>query len=145
MSGVMFYAQDIHVTKEELAVAVELEKNAMKHVCIVNDICSFDKEVLAAGKGADLGQLCSAVPLYMSTLGLGEKGAMRVMWETVRELETNHFRLLEEAKKQGNFANLEVYAKGLELQMGGNERWNVLTPRYNRTGDIPFGEGRLWS
>lgn len=144
MSGVMCFSMGLHMTPAELALVQPLEMNIMRHVTLVNDIASYEKEVLAAGKGFALGQLCSAVPIVMTACGLGEKSAMRVMWETARELEYQHFNLLEEATAQCKSESLQLYAKGLEFQGAGNERWNLLTPRYNRSAGLPFTEGRIW-
>ncbi|KAJ4295130.1 hypothetical protein N0V90_007140 [Kalmusia sp. IMI 367209] len=144
MTGVMCFSMGLHMTPEELELMKPLEINAMRHITLVNDIASYEKEVLAAGKGAELGQLCSAVPIVMTACGLGEQSAMRIMWETSRELELQHFSLLEEAMQQRSSENLKVFAKGLEYQIAGNERWNLLTPRYNRSAGLPFTEGRIW-
>jgi aristolochene synthase len=144
MSGVMCFSMGLHVTPEELALVAPLEMNAMRHVTLVNDIASYEKEVLAAGKGAALGQLCSAVPIFMESCGVRESSAMRIMWEAARELEIEHYKLFEEATSKCNTDALRSYAKGLEYQIAGNERWNLLTPRYNRSGGLPFTEGRIW-
>ncbi|KAK7181201.1 aristolochene synthase [Paraphaeosphaeria sporulosa] len=144
MSGVMCFSMGLHMKPEELALVQPLEMNVMRHVTLVNDIASYEKEVLAAGKGFALGQLCSAVPIVMTACGVNELSAMRIMWEMSRELEKQHFVLLEEAMKQCNSESMRLYAKGLEFQAAGNERWNLLTPRYNRSGGLPFAEGRIW-
>jgi aristolochene synthase len=144
MSGVMCFSMSLHVTPEELALLSDLEMNAMRHVTLVNDIASYEKEILAAGKGAAHGQLCSAVPIVITSFGIGEQSAMRIMWETSRELELEHLRLFEAATQQCVTKALESHVKGLEYQIAGNERWNLLTPRCNRSGGLPFAEGRIW-
>ena len=144
MSSVMCFSVGLHMKPEELALVQPLEMNVMRHITLLNDIASYEKEVLAAGKGFELGQLCSAVPIVMMACGLNELSAMRIMWEISRELEKEHFILLEEATKQNNSESVRLYAKELEFQAAGNERWNLLTPRYNRSGGLPFAEGRTW-
>lgn len=145
MTGVMCFSMGLRVTPEDLALTKELEINAMRHITLVNDIASYEKEVLAAGKGAELGQLCSAVPIVMAACGLNEHSAMRVMWETSRELELQHFRLLEELRQQCDSETIRLFAQGVEYQIAGNERWNLLTPRYNRVDGVSFTEGRIWN
>jgi aristolochene synthase len=144
MSGVMCFSKGLHMKPDELAIVQPLEMNVMRHVTLINDIASYEKEVLAAGKGFALGQLCSAVPIVMTACGVNELSAMRIMWETSRELEKQHFVLLEEATNQCGSEAVRSYAKGLEFQAAGNERWNLLTPRYNRSGGLPFADGRIW-
>lgn len=144
MSGVMCFSMGLHMKPDELVLVQPLEMNVMRHVTLVNDIASYEKEVLAAGKGFELGQLCSAVPIVMTACGVNELSAMRIMWEMSRELEKQHFVLLKEATEQCDSESVRLYAKGLEFQAAGNERWNLLTPRYNRSAGLPFTEGRIW-
>ena len=66
----------------------------------------------------------------------------RIMWETVRAWEVRHFMLVDEILRQNSSPALAFYCKGLERQMAGNELWSLLTPRYNKTGSVPFTEGR---
>ena len=68
--------------------------------------------------------------------------ATRIMWETVRAWEVRHFELVDQILSKNPSPALAFYCKGLEHQTAGNELWSLLTPRYNRTGSVPFTEGR---
>lgn len=130
------------MTPEELSRVGDAEANCMKHITLSKDICSFEKEVLAAKDGFELGAVCSSVPIVMDTCGLGEAGAKRVMWEMCRQLEIQHFILVDEALGKCDSPALAEYLKGLEYQMAGIEKWSLITPRYKYNGRVEFTEGR---
>jgi aristolochene synthase len=132
----------LRMTPQELSLVKSAEENCMKHITLANDICSYSKEVLAAKDGFELGAICSSVPIIVNMCGLGEMGAYRVMWEMTRQLEIRHFELANRVLKDCDTDALRLYLKGLEYQMAGNERWSLLTPRYNYNGKVRFTEGR---
>lgn len=138
----MRFCAGLYMTAENLELVKDIEKNAMKHITFVNDICSFEKEVLSAKNGFELGALCSSVPIVMDMFGVNKDETTRIMWEAVRAWEVRHFVLVDEIVSQNSSPALAFYCKGLERQMAGNELWSLLTPRYNRTGSVPFTEGR---
>lgn len=114
----------------------------MKHIAFVNDVCSFEKEVLTAQNGFQLGAVCSSVPIVMELCGVNEQEAKRIMWQMVRGWEVQHFELVNEIQSKNSSQALATYLKGLEYQTAGNELWSLLTPRYNRIGSLAFTEGR---
>ena len=60
----------------------------------------------------------------------------------VRAWEVRHFEPVDEILSKHPSSAIATYLKGLEYQTAGNERWSLLTPRYNRTGTLAFTEGR---
>ena len=138
----MRFCAGLHMTPEELDLVKLVEENSMKHITFVNDICSFEKEVLAAEDGFELDAICSSVPIMMDLCGVNEHETKRVMWEMVRAWEVTHYELVDEVIGKHPSPALATYLKGLEYQTSGNERWTLLTPRYNRTGRLAFTEGR---
>jgi aristolochene synthase len=130
------------MTPRELELVKPVEENSMKHITFVNDIVSFEKELLAAENGFELSAICSSVPIVMDLCDLGEHEAKRVMWQMVRAWEVKHFELVDGILDENSSPALKTYLKGLEHQIAGNEVWSLLTPRYNRTGNLAFGEGR---
>ena len=74
--------------------------------------------------------------------GFNEHETKRVMWEMVRAWEVRHYELVDEILSKHSSSTLATYLKGLEYQTSGNERWTLMTPRYNRTGSLTFTEGR---
>ncbi|KAF2020313.1 terpenoid synthase [Aaosphaeria arxii CBS 175.79] len=142
LSGIMRFGMGLEMSPEELELIKPAEENCMKHVSVLNDICSFEKEVLAAKDGFDLGAMCSSVPICMEMMDVNEEQAKRVMWEMIRAWEVRHFEIRDEILRKNPSPALAAYIKGLEYQMSGNELWSLLTPRYNRTGALGFTEGR---
>lgn len=139
----MRFCAGLYMTPEELELVKSIEENTMKHITFVNDACSYEKEVLAAKDGFELGAICSSVPIVVGLCGVSERDAKRIMWEMARAWERRHFELVEALlAEHARSPALVEYCRGLEYQMAGNELWSLLTPRYNRTGNLAFTEGR---
>lgn len=133
LSALMRFSMGIELSSEELADMQELEGNCSKHLSIVNDIYSFEKELKASHTGHTEGSyLCSAVKILAEEAHLGIDAAKRVLWVMVREWETIHDQLMAEALRRpgGNSETIRLYTIGLSFQMSGNEQWSKTTLRY---------------
>lgn len=126
----------LRMTEAELSIARPVEENASKSISVINDICSYDKEVRVAAKGHEGGVLCSSVPIMMDIAGVDIECAKRILWSMSREWEIRHLQLVESIEKEHKSEALKAYMKGLEYQMAGNEVWSRITPRYN---DVTVG------
>jgi aristolochene synthase len=128
----MRYSMALRPTDPEMAALRPLEENCSKHLSIVNDIYSFEKEVLAAQTGHAEGSfLCSAVKVVATETALGTAATKRVLWSMVREWEIVHEALAEKLVSTGiNSPTVKEYVRGLQYQMSGNELWSRTTPRY---------------
>ena len=126
----MRYSMDLRPTPAELTALRPLEENCSKHLSVVNDIYSFEKEVLAEKSGHPEGSyLCSAVKVVAAETSLGIAPAKRVLWAMVREWERAH-EAMAEALGSPMSAAVQDYVCGLQCQMSGNELWSRMTPRY---------------
>lgn len=123
---------DLRPTALELEALKPLEQNCSKHLSIVNDIYSYEKEVLAAQTGHVEGAfLCSAVKVLASETALGCVATKRVLWYMVREWELIHMNMCQDLIEAGyNSQSVKDYMRGLQCQMSGNEHWSRTTPRY---------------
>ena len=130
----MRFSMDISLTKSELASMIALEHNCSKHISVVNDIFSWEKELQASKTGHKEGSaLCSAVKVVSDSANLSFSASKRVLWSMVREWEYIHDELCEEkAEHLETYSEAaQAYAKGLEYQMSGNELWSRKTKRYS--------------
>lgn len=128
----MRYSMELRPTTAELAALKPLEQNCSKHISIVNDIYSYEKEVLAAQTGHEEGSfLCSAVKVLASETALGVTATKRVLWAMVREWELIHDIMCQDLLDTGyRSQTVRDYIRGLQFQMSGNEQWSKTTPRY---------------
>ena len=134
LSALMRYSMGLHVTSTELEIARPAELNCSKHISVVNDIYSFDKEVLAAKEGhREGGALCSSVQITAVETAVNVEAAKRILWAMCREWELCHRKLVAqvEASLGKPSPALSAYMKGLEYQMSGNEQWSCTTKRYS--------------
>lgn len=133
LSALMRFSMAIQLTPEELETMVPLERNCSKQISVVNDIYSWDKELLASLTGHEEGSaLCSAVQVLSNETSMDIAASKRVLWSMVREWEFVHDQLVAERMASPNGCSGEVkrYMKGLEYQMSGNEIWSKTTLRY---------------
>lgn len=122
----------LKIDQNELNTMTAIEENCSKHISVVNDIYSWEKEVLAAQTGHKEGShLCSAVHVLASETNLGVEATKRVLWAMVREWELRHDELfLRNASSDSCSKSGFTYMECLQYQMSGNEEWSRTTLRY---------------
>ncbi|KAL8650640.1 MAG: hypothetical protein Q9210_003705 [Variospora velana] len=133
LAALMRYSMALYVTPDELDSVQEIERNVSKHLSVVNDIFSWEKEVLASQSGHEEGSvLCSSVQVMASEAEIETAAAKRVLWSMCREWERRHTELEAGYKKRkpAPSQNILTYIKGLEYQISGNEQWSETTKRY---------------
>ncbi|KAI5240138.1 hypothetical protein E4T43_06269 [Aureobasidium subglaciale] len=131
LSALMRFSMDLHLTGEELFTMSSVEQNCSKQISVVNDIYSWEKELLASQHGHKEGSaLCSAVQVLAGSAGINIEAAKRVLWAMTREWEREHDAMYNKAIAEGCSASVNAYIKGLEYQMSGNELWSRTTLRY---------------
>ncbi|KAK1854263.1 aristolochene synthase [Colletotrichum chrysophilum] len=133
LSALMRFSMKLDLTAEELNTVHDIEMNCSKHISVVNDIYSWEKELKASQTGHQEGSaLCSSVSVLSSETSLDYKASKRVLWTMCREWELVHEELVERRRSlQPCSKNLQSFMKGLEYQMSGNEAWSETTPRYH--------------
>jgi aristolochene synthase len=124
---------DLTLTPSQLSIMAPIERNCARHISIVNDIFSWEKE-LRASKTAhhEGGVLCSAVKVMADQTGLGIESSKRVLWALTREWELLHDEMVQSMEESGTDESIRMYMNGLEHQMSGNETWSRTTLRYNK-------------
>ncbi|KAI4087877.1 MAG: hypothetical protein LQ344_006502 [Seirophora lacunosa] len=133
LAALMRYSMALYVTPDELESVEEIERNVSKHLSVVNDIFSWEKEVLASQSGHEEGSvLCSSVQVMASEAEIETAAAKRVLWSMCREWERRHSELEAGYKKRKPAPSQSIltYVKGLEYQISGNEQWSETTKRY---------------
>lgn len=131
----MRFSMGLHMTPAELESVKDVERNCSKHISVVNDIYSWEKELLASKSGHVEGSaLCSSVQVMAVGANVSVNASKRILWTMCREWEACHDELV--AGRRTTDGRLKVrnevmrYMKGLEYQMSGNELWSQTTKRY---------------
>lgn len=138
LAALMRYCMDLYISPDELESVKGIELNVGRHISIVNDIFSFEKE-LATSKSAhkEGGALCSSVSVLAEEVGITTGAAKRVLWSMCREWERLHQDIV--TKRIGGpdtcSNSLKEYLRGLEYQMSGNELWSRTTSRYGQAAE----------
>lgn len=125
----------LRLNQQDLDSIKEIETNCSKHISVVNDIYSWEKELKASKVVHEEGAvLCSAVSVLSVETTLSIPSTKRVLWVMCREWELRHKQLVVNRLASGQPCghDLKIFIKGLEFQMSGNEVWSSTTPRYHR-------------
>ncbi|KAF9058554.1 isoprenoid synthase domain-containing protein [Rhodocollybia butyracea] len=125
---------DIVIPPDEYPWLSEVEYNISRHVVIVNDLFSWNKEVLLSQKcqGKLGGDLVNAVAITMQLEQVDASAAQARLAKMVQDLEENHFALLasRDRGKMAMSSDVERYIDFLEDMASGNESWSRVTARY---------------
>ncbi|KAK1542487.1 aristolochene synthase [Colletotrichum paranaense] len=130
----MRFSMSLHLSPEDLSSVEDIELNCSKHISVVNDIYSWEKELKASHIGHKEGSaLCSSVSVLASETSLDYSASKRILWIMCREWELLHSKLATSriSSAGGCGSDLQAFIKGLEYQMSGNEAWSSITPRYH--------------
>lgn len=130
LSALICFCRGLHLTPEERALIDPIDKNAARHISVINDIWSFEKEMKAVSLNQEGSILCNAVDIFADEASMPVESAKRVLYQLCREWEIVHETLATEILAQRDSHNLRVYLKDTEYQMSGNEIWSRLTMRY---------------
>lgn len=127
----MRFSMGLKISPEDLQIARPVDMNCSKHLSVINDIWSFEKELLASQTAhAEGGVLCTGVSTFAHEAEVSIPAAKRVLYALCREWEARHAELVHDALAQRDTPELRAYVKGLEYQMSGNEKWSRSTLRY---------------
>lgn len=127
----------LQMSSLELDLCQPVERNCAKHISVVNDIYSFEKEVAAAKTGhQEGGALCSSVQIMGQESSLSIPASKRVLFLLCREWEAIHEELVMKRESEKCTPAMSAYMKGLEYQMSGNEQWSHTTKRYHHAADF---------
>jgi aristolochene synthase len=129
LCALMRFSMGLHLTPGQLETVKGVEQNCAKHLSIMNDVYSWDKELRASKTGhAEGAAICSAVQVLHKETDLPYEATKEVLLAMCRGWETNHTVLVNQLPHEWE---VQTYAKGLEYQISGNERWSATTPRYH--------------
>ncbi|KAI1091698.1 Aristolochene synthase in complex with 12,13-Difluorofarnesyl diphosphate [Rostrohypoxylon terebratum] len=133
LAALMRFSMALQVPASDLEMVRPVDRNCSKHLSIINDIWSYEKEVLAAQTlHEEGGILCTAVAVLAKEAEINTDAAKRVLYHLCREWEYEHQVLVDEILSKKDTPVLRAYLKGLELQMSGNELWSRTTLRYGQ-------------
>ncbi|KAI1289088.1 Aristolochene synthase in complex with 12,13 Difluorofarnesyl diphosphate [Xylaria venustula] len=132
LSALICFTQRIHLSKEEWALVDPVDKNSARHISVINDIWSYDKELKAVGLNQEGSTMLNAVDILADEASMPIESAKRVLYQLCREWEIVHETLVAEILSKHDSQKLRAYFKETEYQMSGNEIWSRLTLRYSQ-------------
>jgi aristolochene synthase len=113
-----------------------MESTAFRHVSVMNDIYSWEREWrVFQTNPTDGAQAFSAIYILANETGLPYSACKRLLYRYCREselvLKQSAYKIRHD-NTRASAPELEVYIKGLEYFMSGIELWSQWTPRYRQ-------------
>jgi aristolochene synthase len=126
----MRFVMKLELTVTELKYVEDVDLNCAKHISVINDTYSWEKELkksMASHKEGAI--LCSSVKVVAEECGVNYEAAKRILWSMCKEWELTHLHLTKQ--KIGSRSEVMAYCRGLGHQMSGNKIWSRTTDRYH--------------
>ncbi|KAI0163976.1 Aristolochene synthase in complex with 12,13 Difluorofarnesyl diphosphate [Xylariaceae sp. FL1272] len=131
LGALMRFSMGLRVTEKDLAAARPADEICSKHLSVINDIWSYDKEYVASETLHDEGgALCTCVTIVARDAELSIPATKRLLYSLCREWELAYKEEVNRILTHRDTAELRAYLDGLVLQMAGNELWSRTTLRY---------------
>ncbi|KAH9237210.1 hypothetical protein K456DRAFT_1830608 [Colletotrichum gloeosporioides 23] len=129
------FSQGIYLSKEELESTADIEVLFSRHISVVNDVASWDKECRAEREIDAQGSVVSNIVQVLSDdCGFSSERAKTVLWAMCEEWSKMVDECVAKRIDEGCSDSLRKYLDGLKMQMCGNELWSRTTFRYNSSG-----------
>lgn len=130
------FGAKLYLTTPELKKTAALESTAFRHVSVMNDIYSWEREwKVYQANPTDGARPLSAIYILANETGLPYTACKRLMYSYCRELEVALKQSTNEIRHNNMESwthDLEMYIKSLEYFMCGIELWSQWTPRYRQ-------------
>lgn len=149
-AALLYLVQDIKWTPEDpqsikkpdgtelpLAEFVKLvDGNCGKYIAIINDLLSWDKEVMAAETmGTEGATLVSSITLLGKEAGLAPESAKEVLREMCKQWEVQQKEYLQMARASES-QKLVFFVEGMGSIMEGFVAWHETSARYRAPGAV---------
>ncbi|KAL2833629.1 Aristolochene synthase [Aspergillus pseudoustus] len=136
LSALMRFSMGLRLSAYELSSMRHIDANCSKHISVINDIYSYEKELYSSQVAHEEGGvLCTSVRTLAKEANIDVQATKRVLFFMCREWEVIHQEMEEELRASRKVSSAAlVYVKGLEYQMSGNELWSRTTLRYSVVG-----------
>lgn len=122
----------LHISPAELELAKPAALTCSKHLAVINDIWSYEKELKAAKMGHEEGGvLCTSVAIFAADSGLSIPAAKSKLYGMCRAWEHQFKEQEKTILEASDTPSMRKYLLGLEYQMSGNEAWSRSTERYS--------------
>ncbi|KAJ5312853.1 hypothetical protein N7508_003683 [Penicillium antarcticum] len=130
------FGANLRLNPAELERLSALESASFRHMGVINDIYSWEREwKMHQENPTDGSRPLSAIYILANETGLPFTACKRLMYSYCRELELiiKHTGDELQADSVSKWTpEMDMYFKGLESFMRGNELWSQWTPRYRQ-------------
>ena len=95
----MRFVMKLDLAPLELEELQDIDKNCARHISVVNDICSWDKELRKSlDSSSEVSVLCSSVKVIMDECSVDVPASKRPLWTLCRGWELEPLALAEKRR-----------------------------------------------
>jgi len=131
------FVADVHLSRLQKEILAPIERTVASHICVLNDVISWEKELKDSENGAEGSSICSSVVVLAGELGVDVEGARSMLSLAVRGYERvfrrQYGELTDWCNTRGDGKAKQDILRilgDLEYRMSGIEKWSQLTGRY---------------
>lgn len=131
----------LSIPEEEMDLCERLTRPAWIHICLTNDLYSWEKEYQAFLEHGKT-QTFNAIWVLTREHSLTVDEAKKLCRHKIKENVAAYLRNVEESRNNENLSlDLRKYIECMQYQIRGNLVWSMLAPRYNLAAS--FNESQL--
>ncbi|CAG8947440.1 unnamed protein product [Penicillium salamii] len=135
-TALMRFGANLHLNDAQKAKSKPFESIAFRHMCIINDTYSWEREWrVSQTSQADGAQPFSSVYIVAKETQQPFSVCKRLLYDYCRGIELDFKQAMDALRNEGSSVvtpELESYLQSLEFFMSGIEAWSQWTPRYRQ-------------
>ncbi|KAK0620089.1 isoprenoid synthase domain-containing protein [Immersiella caudata] len=142
-TGMLIFACGLDISEHELPLCRDLLRPGWVAFTLVNDVCSFDKEVRDAKKN-DNDWTANAIWVISQERGVSVEEAKKLGAEMLNDYAAKYIEIMKEAKASGKCSHdILRFMDGGYWSISGSLAWSIVCPRYNVAKGANFSERQL--
>ncbi|KAJ5323826.1 hypothetical protein N7476_002426 [Penicillium atrosanguineum] len=137
--SLLCFSMDFYLTKEEIQYTAALTRAAYDAWVLVNDYFSWEKEYQNYEANGSIGQIASAVYLFMKWHNIDPVTAKKMLRSEIIAREEKLSKLKSEYLARGNMTDrILKWIELLVLVTAGNFAWSMTTARYHAEAEDAY-------
>ncbi|KIK55682.1 hypothetical protein GYMLUDRAFT_248493 [Collybiopsis luxurians FD-317 M1] len=137
----ILFGMNLKIPENEKDKCYKLVQPALFVLALQNDLCSWEKEYIAA-KNCDQVHIINALWVLMREYNTDVPGAQEICRNLIKKYISEYVQVVEDAKQDESFsADARKFVEASKYSIAGNAVWSTTCPRYQP--GVSFNERQL--
>ncbi|KAK0643758.1 isoprenoid synthase domain-containing protein [Cercophora newfieldiana] len=142
-TGMLIFACGLDIPEHEMPLCRDMCRPGWVAFTLVNDVCSFDKEVRDAKKNGN-DWMSNAIWVVVQERGIPIEEARKVGAQMLNDAAAEFIEIMKEAKASGKYSHDFLrFLDGVYWSISGSLVWSVSCPRHNAAQGARFNNRQL--